>query len=245
MERLARSFGVVQAPLPTKIPDSVIALCERFVEGDLDESELVEFQILVSNEPWVMTLLQNFEKFNPNWQEAQAQWEDQASERLLERLQAMIPQVDESWDFSILFEPSSQSLDIDFSEPSRDNSVIESSLLEMAHSQDEQAVIIHTRTSKSFQLTISISYSTSNSFHMVIELRPLDARLDTKTCRIRVSSYPSTTVGSKGSGFEAERTPDAQSRVDFDDLVQGGYKIEVFGPDGPIEHFTMNIRRKG
>lgn len=242
--RLANSLGVIQVPLPKNIPDSVIALCERFIEGDLDEDELSRFYQFVGNQPWVVTLLRNFEEVNPGWREAQAEWEENSARRLQERLSSAIPRVDESWDFSILFESSSKSMQIDFNEQSSDYSLIASSQFEMAHSQDEETSIIHTRKTNSFKLTISISYSTSMSFHMVIELQSLDASIDPKKCSVRLSTYPRTTGSSDQGTSIAVATPDAQSKVDFDDLIEGGYKIELICPSGLIEQFTMNIRHK-
>ncbi len=122
--------------------------------------------------------------------------------------------------------------------------LIESSQLEMAHSQGEQTAIIHTRNTKTFKLTIRISYSTSMSFHMEIELQSLDATMDPKSCSIRISSYPAATGPSNQVKFQAQATSNAQSKFDFDDLVEGGYKIELMSPGGLIEQFTMNIRRK-
>ncbi len=244
LRRLANSLGLVQVPLPENIPDSVIALCERFIEGDLDEKELADFYRFAGKQPWVMTLLKNFEEVNPGWREAQAQWEGRAAQRFQERLRAMIPEVGESWDFSIFFEASTNSMEIDFNEQTSNYELIESSQLEMAHSQGEQTAIIHTRNTKTFKLTIRISYSTSMSFHMEIELQSLDATMDPKSCSIRISSYPAATGPSNQVKFQAQATSNAQSKFDFDDLVEGGYKIELMSPGGLIEQFTMNIRRK-
>jgi hypothetical protein len=244
LRRLANSLGLVQVPLPENIPDSVIALCERFIEGDLDEKELADFYRFAGKQPWVMTLLKNFEEVNPGWREAQAQWEGRAAQRFQERLRAMIPEVGESWDFSIFFEASTKSMEIDFNEQTSNYELIESSQLEMAHSQGEQTAIIHTRNTKNVKLTIRISYSTSMSFHMEIELQSLDATMDPKSCSIRISSYPAATGPSNQVKFQAQATSNAQSKFDFDDLVEGGYKIELMGPGGLIEQFTMNIRRK-
>ena len=242
--RLGNSLGLVQVPLPENISDGVIALCERFIEGDLDEEELAKFYLFAGKQPWVLTLLRNFEEINPGWREAQAEWEEQSAQRLQERLRGMIPQVDEEWDFSILFEPSDKSMVIDFNERSSEYSLVESSRFEMAHSQDEQASVIHTRKTKSFKLTIKISYSTSMSFHMVIELQSLDATIDPQKCRVCISSYPPAAGSSNPGASLAVATPDAQFRVDFDDLLEGGYQIELISPSGIIEQFTMNIRRK-
>jgi hypothetical protein len=244
LRRLANSLGLFQVPLPENIPDSVIALCERFIEGDLDEKELADFYRFAGKQPWVMTLLKNFEEVNPGWREAQAQWEGRAAQRFQERLRAMIPEVGESWDFSIFFEASTKSMEIDFNEQTSNYELIESSQLEMAHSQGEQTAIIHTRNTKNVKLTIRISYSTSMSFHMEIELQSLDATMDPKSCSIRISSYPAATGPSNQVKFQAQATSNAQSKFDFDDLVEGGYKIELMGPGGLIEQFTMNIRRK-
>jgi hypothetical protein len=244
LRRLANSLGLFQVPLPENIPDSVIALCERFIEGDLDEKELADFYRFAGKQPWVMTLLKNFEEVNPGWREAQAQWEGRAAQRFQERLRAMIPEVGESWDFSIFFEASTKSMEIDFNEQTSNYELIESSQLEMAHSQGEQTAIIHTRNTKNVKLTIRISYSTSMSFHMEIELQSLDATMDPKSCSIRISSYPAATGPSNQVKFQAQATSNAQSKFDFDDLVEGGYKIELMSPGGLIEQFTMNIRRK-
>lgn len=244
LRRLANSLGLFQVPLPENIPDSVIALCERFIEGDLDEKELADFYRFAGKQPWVMTLLKNFEEVNPGWREAQAQWEGRAAQRFQERLRAMIPEVGESWDFSIFFEASTKSMEIDFNEQTSNCELIESSQLEMAHSQGEQTAIIHTRNTKNVKLTIRISYSTSMSFHMEIELQSLDATMDPKSCSIRISSYPAATGPSNQVKFQAQATSNAQSKFDFDDLVEGGYKIELMSPGGLIEQFTMNIRRK-
>lgn len=244
LRRLANSLGLVQVPLPENIPDSVIALCERFIEGDLDEEELTNFYQFAGKQPWVMTLLRNFEEVNPGWREAQAQWEDRAAQRLQERMRGMIPEEDESWDFSIFFQASTNSMEIDFNEQASNYALVESPRLEMAHSQGEKTTIVHTRKTRTFQLTIRISYSTSMSFHMVIELRSLDATIDPKSCSVRISTYPSPTGSSNQERSHAQATPDAQSKVDFDDLVEGGYKIELMSPSGVIEQFTMNILRK-
>ena len=56
LRRLANSLGLVQVPLPENIPDSVIALCERFIEGDLDEEELTNFYQFAGKQPWVKNL---------------------------------------------------------------------------------------------------------------------------------------------------------------------------------------------
>jgi hypothetical protein len=79
---------------------------------------------------------------------------------------------------------------------------------------------------------------------MEIELQSLDATMDPKSCSIRISSYPAATGPSNQVKFQAQATSNAQSKFDFDDLVEGGYKIELMSPGGLIEQFTMNIRRK-
>jgi hypothetical protein len=241
LKQLANSLGIVPEPVPSRIPDATLALCERFIEGDLAPSELEAFYRFASRTPWIITLLADFETYNPGWQEAQELFEEEHATKLHERMLGTLPRVKESFDFSILFELDNQALEIAWHETSDASTSISPRVLEMAHgsSNGERTSITHTRSTKHFNLTITVAYATATSFHMTIGIRAVDGSTDTRRCLVRISRLDA------GSGNESqEAMPDRNATVQFDDLSEGGYKIEFISDGITLEHFTMNFMEK-
>jgi hypothetical protein len=246
LRSIAHVLGLVTEPVPAVIPDPIMASCELFLDGDLEGKELEDFYQLAKENPWVITLLRDFERWNPGWRQAQEEWEHAMQPRLRNRFMQMLPQVEQEFDFSILFEPDANAMDIAFNDRGTSTSQLEIASLEMAHGDVEQTSIKHTRSTDHFQLAITIGYSSTASFHMGIQIRALDVRTVPQHCRVRISKLPSqATEHASTTDYHAEATPDAESQVEFDDLMEGGYKIEFFHQGESLESFTMQIARKG
>lgn len=233
LRRLLNAYGYVPVEPPANVPVEVSAWCEGFVDGDLDEEELQEFRALVKANPWILTYLERWPQSSEEELAAQEEKVSRMGEILRQRSLEFIPRVEESFDFSILFDAVQEEMDIVFH---RGGERIEH--FEMAHGDSERTAISHTRSTKHFNLKITIAHTGGGAFDMSIEVQPLDLTIELEQCAARISRIDSgETVGSEGLTL-TERV------VSFSDLAEGAYKIELLYRDKSLEYFTMNLAHR-
>ena len=233
LRRLLNAHGYVPVEPPADVPDEFVACCERFIDGDLDEEELQEFQGLVASNPWLLTYLERWPQSTEEDLVAQDEKVSRMGEKMRQRCLDFIPRVEESFDFSILFDAVQEEMDIIFH---RGGERIEH--FEMAHGDNERTAISHTRSTKHFNLKITIAHTGGAAFDMSIEVQPIDLTIELEHCAARISRIDSgETVGSEGLTL-TERV------VSFSDLAEGAYKIELLYRDKSLEYFTMNLAQR-
>jgi hypothetical protein len=232
LHRFLNSRGFVTIEPPAKIPDELVDLCERFIEGDMDDEELIEFDEITASKPWLLTYLDRL----PIPSEEELALKEQKAllrtEKLRQRCLELLPEVDESFDFSILFNPDNESLGLVVHRGGQ-----EINSFEMAHSQGERTAISHDRSTKHFHLTITISYAEGATFDMSIKVEAIDLTIDVDQCQIQISRIDT------GKVVQTESVANEDRVVDFTNLTEGAYKFEFLYGGTTLEYFKMNLTR--
>ena len=226
-------YGGQSADLPAEIPPELKACSELFIEGKLNEVELEQFEQEIASNPWLLTYLKRWPASAEEELVRQRELILERGESLRQACLATLPQVQEAFDFSVLFDAKQEKMDIFIH---RGGDVIDR--LELAHGDHERTAISHSRSTMHFNLTITISRSGDGVFDMSISVQPIDLSIDMAHCLVRLSTLENdNTVAS-------EKVSQPERIVDFVDLATGAYKIEFLYFDKLLEYFTMNLSER-
>jgi hypothetical protein len=233
LKRYLSIYGGQPIELPAEIPPQLKAWSELFIEGKLSEGELEQFEQEFASNPWLLTYLERWPLSTEEELVHQRELFLQRGETLRQACLATLPQVQEAFDFSVLFDAKQEKMDIFLH---RGGDVVDR--LELAHGDHERTAISHSRSTKHFNLTITISHTGDGVFDMSISVQPLDLSIDIAHCLVRLS-----TLGSDKT-VASEKVNEPERIVDFVDLAKGAYKIEFLYHDKLIEYFTMNLSER-